>query len=185
MKNLYISGYRSYEMNVFSSTDPKVQFIKNCLKKVIIRYIENGLEWVLISGQMGAEIWAAEAVFDLKEDYPELKLAVLFPFEGFGENWNETNQQVLQNLKNKADFVEYTSHRPYQSPKQLKGNQAFLMEHTQGAILLYDTEFEGKPKYLYRMIQEKQETSEYGLELITFDELQESVQEEQEPFYDF
>lgn len=183
MKNLYVSGYRSYELSVFKPNDPKLSFIKKCLKDSLIRHIENGLEWVLIGGQLGAEIWAAEVAFDLQEEYPELKVGVLFPFYKYGEKWNETNRQLLEQVKAQADFVEYTSHRHYQSPRQLKANQEFLLKHSDGALMLYDPEFEGKPKYLYRMIQEKQEKATYPLELITFETLQESVYEQQDPFF--
>lgn len=40
------------------------------IKKKLIDLIEDGLEWVLISGQLGVELWAAEVVIDLKNQYP-------------------------------------------------------------------------------------------------------------------
>lgn len=184
MKNLLISGYRSYELNAFSSTDPKVQFIKDALKKALKHYIEEGLEWVLITGQLGIELWAGEVVIELKEEYPQLKLGILFPHEEFGNKWNEKNQQLLHTVVSKADFVESTSHKPYQSPRQLSANQAFMLEHSHGTLLVYDPEYEGKPKYLYQMIQKKQETSTYPLELITFFELQEMVDQQQDSFWE-
>ena len=33
MKRLWITGYRSYELNIFKDDDPKVQVIKKVLKK--------------------------------------------------------------------------------------------------------------------------------------------------------
>ncbi|GAA3327349.1 hypothetical protein GCM10020331_066930 [Ectobacillus funiculus] len=43
-------------------------------------FLEEGLEWVLISGQLGVELWTAEVVFELQMEYPDLKLAVFTPF---------------------------------------------------------------------------------------------------------
>ncbi len=44
----------------------------------LTNYVEEGLEWLLISGNLGAELWCAEAVEQLKQTYPELKLELFF-----------------------------------------------------------------------------------------------------------
>ena len=31
-----------------------------------------GLEWVIISGQLGTELWSAEVVFEIQEEYTQL-----------------------------------------------------------------------------------------------------------------
>jgi len=88
MKTLYFTGYRNYELGVFRAKDPKIAVIKKVIMSTLTNYVEEGLEWLLISGNLGAELWCAEAVEQLKQTYPELKLGIIFPFEGFGENWN-------------------------------------------------------------------------------------------------
>src|SRR5699024_3236838 len=91
IKNLYASGYRSYEMNVFNQQDPKLEIIKKCLKKELILKIEEGLEWVIISGQLGIELWAAEVVIELGMEGYEIKLGVLLPYANYGEKWKDQN----------------------------------------------------------------------------------------------
>ena len=54
MKTLYFTGYRSFELGVFQEKDPKIKIIKKVIKMSLLSYIEQGLEWVLISGNLGA-----------------------------------------------------------------------------------------------------------------------------------
>ncbi len=42
---------------------------------------------------LGVELWAVQIVAELKEEYPELSLGILYPFSDFGNNWNEGNQE--------------------------------------------------------------------------------------------
>jgi len=182
IKNLFVSGYRSYELGIFSNEDDKLFFIKEHLKKRLKDYIESGVEWIIISGQLGIELWCGEVVFELKEDYPTVKLGVLLPHLGFGDNWNELNQQLFQTVLGKADYVNHTSNQEYKHPGQLKGNQQFIMDHTGGALLVYDEEGGGKPGYLYNQIIKYQENSTYELEVINFDELQDFVTEYEEMY---
>ncbi|MDI5787971.1 SLOG family protein [Bacillus licheniformis] len=36
----------------------------------MIALLEEGLEWVLISGQLGTELWAAEVAFRCRKNFP-------------------------------------------------------------------------------------------------------------------
>ena len=177
-KNLLVSGYRSFELGVFKDDDPKVAIIKKCLKEEIKSYIEEGVTWILTTGQFGVEQWTIEIVDELKVDYPEIKQGIIFPFIEFGSNWNEKNQMKLTQLKQKVDFVDSVSHQPYKDPSQLKNHQSFMLQKTQAALLVYDPENEGKTKWLYQAILKKQDTGEYDCRLIDFDQLQNTTIEE-------
>ncbi|MCA9766284.1 MAG: DUF1273 family protein, partial [Carnobacterium sp.] len=142
--NLLVSGYRSFELGIFKDDDPKIAIIKKCLKEEIKAYIEEGVQWILTTGQFGVEQWTIEVVEELKIDYPEVKQGIIFPFMEFGSNWNEKNQLALMKLKETVDFVDSVSHKPYKDPSQLKNHQSFLLQKTQAALLVYDPENEGK-----------------------------------------
>lgn len=172
IKNLYVSGYRSYEVGVFSKEDPKLYYIKEFFKRRLIGYIESGLEWVIISGNLGTELWIAEVVLELKEIYPELHLGVLLPYLEFSGNWNENNQADYNEIIQKADYTNYTSNKPYDNPGQLKNNQAFIIQNTDGCLLFFDSEKEGKVKFVHDMALKYQENSPYEIERVGFDELQ-------------
>lgn len=172
IKNLYISGYRSYEVSIFTADDPKLHYIKLYFEKKLTDYIHNGLEWVIISGNIGTELWVGEVVLKLKKDYPEVKLAILLPYTGFQSKWNEKNQALFNSVVENADYLNYTSKSEYTNPSQLKNHQDFIMRNTDGCLLFYDTEHEGKVKFYYEKAKHYQESSTYEIDLITFDELQ-------------
>lgn len=176
IKTIYVSGYRSFEIGVFQENDPKIEIIKNSLKKELISYLEDGLEWVIVSGNLGVELWAAEVVGELKKEYPALKLGVIFPFKVFGSNWNEKNQQSLEKINEWADYINSVSHQPYQSPAQLKGHTRFILEHTGGSLLVYDQEYEGKTLFFLREAERFSEGIPYDIRLITMDDLQNSME---------
>lgn len=177
LKTLYVSGYRSFELGIFQEKDPKITIIKKALKKSLEKYLNNGLEWVIISGNLGVEFWTSQLMTELKEDYPELKLGLIFPFYDFGNNWNENNQQKLLAMKNTADYENATSHQPYNNPGQLKNHTRFILEKTQGCLLVYDPDYPGKTEYFYRGAIKFQENKDYSMEIIGMFELQDIADE--------
>lgn len=177
IKTLFVTGYRSYEMGVFKEDDPKVAVIKNVLKKRLVEYLEEGLEWVLTGGNLGVEIWAAQVALELKTEYPDLKVGIIFPFLEFGNQWKENNQALLQGVKTGVDFVEATSHKPYENPQQLRNHTHFLLEHTGGVLMVYDEEFPGKSQYFLKDAENFSTKISYQIDKITMDDLQNSISE--------
>lgn len=175
MKRLLVSGYRSYELNIFNKDDPRYQFLKEFIESKLIEYIYDGVEWFIITGNLGIEMWVGEIIIELKNEYPEISLALILPYTSFEQNWNENNQIEFKYLVENADYVDYTSKTDYESPSQLKMNQVFVIKNTDAAFLIYDTLTEEssntKTKYLYELIQLYMESNEYELNLATFDEI--------------
>ena len=66
VKVVTISGYKPFELGIFKQNHPAVKYIKTAIQKELEDMISDGLEWVIISGQLGTELWAAEVVFDLQ-----------------------------------------------------------------------------------------------------------------------
>jgi len=176
LKSIFVSGYRSYELNIFDQTDPKYLYLKEFIKDRLQTYVEEGVEWFVITGQLGVELWAGELLLEMQEENPAIHLAVILPYTSFQDNWNEKNQGLFDRVIRQADYVNYTSNKDYESPKQLKGNQVFTIKNTDGAFLIYDTMMEesadAKPKYVYDLIEQYQAQSEYELNLVSFDEIE-------------
>lgn len=177
MKRVYITGYHSYEMGIFQDKDPKIPIIKKSLKNRLLSYLDSGLEWVILSGNLGVEMWAGEIVGELKKSYPELQLAVVYPFLEMNKNWQEPNLLKSERLELAADFVAAVSEKPYQSPQQFKNHTQFLLEHTDGTLLVYDDEFPGKPKFFYQAAKNYEKQHDYLVEFITMDDLAEAARE--------
>jgi uncharacterized phage-like protein YoqJ len=175
-----VSGYKPFEVGIFKNDDPAVGYIKTAIKKSLLSLLDDGLEWVIISGQLGTELWAAEVVFDLQlEGYSEMKLAVITPFLEQEASWKDTNKEWYESILVQADFVDSVSRKPYENPQQFRLKNLFLVNKSDVLLLFYDSEKEGSPKYLYETAQKYEEENEYEIRLITFYDLQLIVEEEQ------
>ncbi|QIL46486.1 DUF1273 family protein [Vagococcus coleopterorum] len=178
MKTIYLTGYRSFELGVFQENDPKIRIIKKVLKMQLEQRLEEGLEWLLLSGNLGIEEWAFDVAQELKIEYPDFSIGLIFPFEGFGEQWNEKNQGKLIAMKSKADYVDSVSHKPYDNPQQLRNHTQFLLTHSDGCLLIYDEEYEGKSQYFLndanKFVEKSDKDKEFTIFQITMDDLQHS-----------
>ncbi|MGX6961282.1 DUF1273 domain-containing protein [Vagococcus xieshaowenii] len=178
MKTLYISGYRSFELGIFKETDPKITIIKKALKKHLISYIELGVEWFLVSGNLGSEYWASQVINELKSEGYSIKLGLITPYAEFSGNWNEANQLKFSEVEQWADYVNSVSFEPYKHPSQLKNHTRFILDHTDGSLLVYDKEYPGKTEFILKEIDAYLNESDYQVDLIDMFSLQDASESE-------
>ncbi|MGT2666627.1 DUF1273 domain-containing protein [Streptococcus rifensis] len=164
---LLLSGYRHTDLGLFNDKDPRVLVIKEAIKRDLRRFLDDGLEWLIFTGNLGFEFWVLEEALKLRETN-DIHLACIFPFETHGENWSEQNQEKLAKFKS-LDFVTATYKR-YENPGQFREYNSFLIDHTDGAYLFYDPEKETNLKYLYEKLRIHHN---YFLKLLRFDDLNE------------
>jgi uncharacterized phage-like protein YoqJ len=179
VKVLAITGYKPYELGIFHPQHQAISLIKKAIEKRLIPFIEEGLEWVIISGQLGVELWAAEVVLDLKNVYQHLQLAVLTPFLNQEENWSEENKEYYEFILSQADFVDSITKRKYENPGQFRLKNQFIVEKSDGLLIVYDNEKEGSPKYMLDTAKKKASREKYDIFPITFYDLQAIIEEEQ------
>lgn len=186
MRRLWVTGYRSYEINAFQEDDPKVKVVKRVLKQRMKALLDESEDefWLITGPQLGVEQWAAQTAVGLKSDYRQLKVAIMLPFADFASKWNADNQRRLAVLRQQVDFSRELTDRPYQSPDQLRLFQQFMLDHTDRALFVYDPDHPGKPKYDYRQAQKYSDQHDYPVDVVDFDDLQEAAiewgEEEQE-----
>ena len=180
MKRLWTTGYRAYELGVFDEKNPKVAVIKDVLQKQLRYQLDSTSEdfWLITGPQMGVERWSIESALTIKVDYPQLKIALMEPYADFAARWNENNQARLAAIKAQVDFAGRVSEKKYESPEQLRAYQNFMLHYTDGALLIYDPEREGKTVWDWRAINRyREQNADYSMRMIDFDELQEATEE--------
>lgn len=177
LKVLFVTGYKNYELGIFDNKSKEVSFIKKAMYNRLNILAEEGLEWVLISGQMGVELWAGEAVISLKKTYRDLKLAVLTPFLNQESKWNEKNQEYYNYIIENADYVDSISKQPYVNPGQFKNRDQLLLHKSDGILILYDEEKEGSAKYIWQEAKKYKEKKPYEIIQIDFYDLQQLIEE--------
>lgn len=178
IKRLYVTGYKAHELGIFNHKHPGIAIIKKAIKRQLVQLLDEELEWVIIGGQYGVEMWTAEVVLELQENYPQLKLAILAPFLDHYKNWNEIKQEQYEMIASLADYVNVISNRPYEGPWQFKASNQFLIDHTDALLIIYDEEKEESPKYIFHEAKQKYEQGEYHFIQITAYDLQMIAEEE-------
>lgn len=171
MKRIVVTGYKQHELGIFNDQHPGIPIIKKALKSQLIALISEGLEWMIVSGQLGVELWATEVIIELQEDYPHLKYAVITPFTEQSKNWNEQNQEKYDTMIRRADYHVSLTSKPYEAPWQFTEKDKFLIRNSDGMILVYDPENDGSPKFIKKLVEKYMETTDYQLYTITADDL--------------
>lgn len=180
VKTILLSGYKSQELGIWDQKHPGIAVIKHALDQRFRTMIDEGLEWVIIGGQPGVELWGAEVVFSLKEEFPGLKLGVLTPFLEQEKNWKEERQDYYNSIIDRADFVDAVSKKPYIGPWQFKARDEFSLDNTDALLLVYDEEKEGSPKFLKAAADKRAESGSYVVFSISMYDLQMAAEDLQE-----
>ena len=181
---LAITGYKAHELGIFSNTHEGVQYIKKAFRKRIEQLIDQGLEWIIISGQLGVELWVAEEVIELRDEYPDLQLAIMTPYLDQQEKWNDNNKEYYEYILSEADFVASITNRKYEKPWQLKAKTEFLLNKTDALLVLYDAEKEGTPKYMVEDALKYSRQTGYQVITITPYDIQDIIDEERYNSYE-
>ncbi|PSL40409.1 putative phage-like protein YoqJ [Planomicrobium soli] len=179
LKRLVVTGYKQHEMGIFDDKNPGIRFIKKALENRLRSLVDEGLEWVIVSGQLGVETWAAEVVIDMKKEFPELKYAVLTPFLEQEKNWNENKQEKYRTIIESADFHRSLTNKPYEAPWQFIEKNKFFLRNSDGILIVYDEETDGSPKFIKQEAERYAEKADYEVLTITADDLRVVTEEEQ------
>lgn len=180
MKTLLVTGYKPHELGIFDHKHIGITYIKKAIQKRYVPLIEDGIEWIMISGQLGVELWAAECAYELKEMYPELKVAVLPPFLEQEAQWKEESKERYREVLNQADFVKPITNRAYESPSQLRLKNDFLIEKSDALLVLYDHDQPGTPKfYLEPALKKQNSVADYPIFYLTPEDIEDARREEE------
>lgn len=172
IKTVYVTGYRPHELGIFNDQHPGVAIIKRALEDKLRTLADDGLEWVVVSGQLGVELWATETVLSLQADYPDLKYSVITPFLEQEKNWNEHKQEQYMRMIAQANFVTSVTKRPYEAPWQFIEKDKFIINNTDAMLLVYDEENEASPKYVLNLAKKFMDQHPYELFTINAYDLQ-------------
>ncbi len=178
VKVLAVTGYKPHELGIFDEKHIGITYIKKVLRKRLISFIEDGLEWVIISGQLGVELWCGEVVLELKFEYPQLKLAILTPFYQQEKNWNEKKKEQYQTILQQADFVDSITKREYENPSQLRLKNQFIIEKSDGLLVIYDDDKLGSPSYYLTYAKVRSEACNYQIFYIYPEEIELAYQDD-------
>ena len=92
MYRVSFTGYRPEKLPFFSEDDPMCVELKNRLSKQIEQLIKDGADEFFSGMARGVDIWAAEAVLELRRTYPDIKLTAVIPCPEQANSWSEEDR---------------------------------------------------------------------------------------------
>jgi len=179
IKKIAVTGYKSYELGIFKENDIKVDYIKKAFKKKLIGLTEEGLEWVILSGQLGVELWTAQSVLEMQVEGHDIRLGVIPPFENQESRWSDEAKMIYEEICSAADFSQPLYKGDYKAPYQFRARDQWIIDKTDGCLLLLDEENPASVGYFEKEAQKAAKRKNYPILLITPFDLDEIIQEAQ------
>ena len=65
MVTVLVVGYKAFELGIFDEKDQRLKMIKTAIRRDLIYLLENGLKWLIFTGNLGFEIWVLEVLREL------------------------------------------------------------------------------------------------------------------------
>ncbi|WP_230398030.1 SLOG family protein [Novisyntrophococcus fermenticellae] len=110
-----------------------IQIKKDLQETVISLYQNTGTYQFLCGTSFGFEIWAAEILVGLKEEYLEMELHCIEPYAGHTENWSiPRKERYAYILQNATGMYQLGVDKHYVSC--YKEQKEFLIEHADTII---------------------------------------------------
>ena len=119
----------------------------NCSAEIVAEQLYCAIEDAFSDGftefitgmSRGVDIWAAEAVLELRKEYPHIRLICAIPYAGFEDGWETNWKERFHYILSSSDENHYISDRYSQSVYQ-KRNE-WMIDHASMVIAGYT----GKP----------------------------------------
>ena len=131
------TGHRLQKMPFgFNEDDPRCIAFKAQLRAAIEDLIGHGYAHFISGGALGMDMFAAEAVMDLKRDYPWVILEMAVPFEAQPAKWSQEYQNRYYRLMDDADIITCIS-RQYTKSCLFRRNR-YLVDNADILLAAYD-----------------------------------------------
>ena len=103
------TGYRPQKMPFgFDEADPRCIDFKKRLKDTIHALYYCGYKHFISGGALSMDMFAAEAVVELRKEYPEIVLEMVSPFDAQAAKWSPEHQARHDRLFELADITTAT-----------------------------------------------------------------------------
>lgn len=102
------------------------------LEKEIVTLINAGVIYFGAGGALGFDTLAAQAVLNLKKEYPNIKLILVFPCKDQTKGWAKKDIETYEQIKQSCDKYVYTSESYVRGCMQKRNRH--LVDHSSHCI---------------------------------------------------
>ena len=115
----------------------------NCSAEIVAEQLYCAIEDAFSDGftefitgmSRGVDIWAAEAVLELRKEYPHIRLICAIPYEGFENGWEDYWKKQYLKILSDSDEIHYIS-EGYDRGSYQKRNE-WMIDHASMVIVGY------------------------------------------------
>lgn len=123
----------------YNEADPECLEIKGGLKNLIEEAINNGYNHFISGMALGVDTWAAEAVLELKEAYPGIKLEAAIPCIGQDSRWIKSSRERYANILKRADIVTTVVPTTFdKTPASMNIRNVYMVNNSSLVIAIFD-----------------------------------------------
>ncbi len=131
------TGYRPQKLPFgFNEDDPRCRELKERLLSAIEEIAGEGYTYFISGGALGMDMYAAEAVLELKKEMPALYLEMVSPFDNQSARWAPEYRLRHTRLFACADRITVTGHC-YSKECMLRRNR-YLVDNCDLLLACYD-----------------------------------------------
>lgn len=142
------TGHRPQKLPFgFDETDPRCVDFKRRLCNSIEMMILEGYTHFISGGALGMDMYAAEAVLTLREQYPEITLEIAIPHDGQTAKWPQSLRDRAERIREEADVITWIAHE--YTKRCLFDRNYYMVSHCNVLLACFD----GQPGGTARTIE--------------------------------
>ena len=131
------TGFRPQKMPFgFDETDPRCIDFKKRVRATIQTLYDIGYRHFISGGALGMDMFAAEAVVELRKQHPEVILEMVSPFDDQAARWSPELRARHDRLFAQADIITATGHA-YTRSAMFRRNH-YLVDNADLLLAAYD-----------------------------------------------
>lgn len=137
MKACAFTGHRPQSFPWgYNEADPACIKLKETINNTILKLIAMGYKNFFSGMALGVDTWAAEAVLNLRDTNPTLKLHCILPCATQPQNWPEAAQKRYFSIIRRADFIFYVSKEYHKNCMQERNH--FMVKNASLLLAVYN-----------------------------------------------
>lgn len=131
------TGHRPQKLPFgFDEADPRCVDFKRRLCNSIEMMILEGYTHFISGGALGMDMYAAEAVLTLREQYPEITLEIAIPHDGQTAKWPQSLRNRAERIREEADVITWIAHE--YTKRCLFDRNYYMVSHCSVLLACFD-----------------------------------------------
>lgn len=132
-------------------------FIKDKIKEEAEALINKGILYFGAGGALGFDMYAAEAVLELRNKYPSVRLVLVLPSRDYDNLWSDSQRKRYSAIRESADKITYVEEK--YKPGCMHKRNRHLVDHS-SVCIAYIRKEKGGTYYTVKYAKE------HGLKII-------------------